>query len=95
LWQLDERIAYLSGDKPPPGIRAFRVLEHGHYTEKSLKSLLKTRGIGRLEILVRGLDVDPNTMRKRLKLSGSASATVVLTRIGSKPVFVLCEAERT
>ncbi|GGM80754.1 hypothetical protein GCM10011609_15790 [Lentzea pudingi] len=95
LWQLDERIAYLSGSEPPAGIRAFRVLEHGHYTEKSLKSLLKTRSIGRLEILVRGLDVDPNTMRKRLKLSGPGSATVVLTRIGSRPVFVLCEAERT
>lgn len=95
LWQLDERIAYLSGDTPPAGIRAFRVLEHAHYTEKSLKSLLKTRGIGRLEILVRGLDVDPNTLRKRLKLSGSAEATVVLTRIGSKPVFVLCAAQRT
>lgn len=95
LWQLDERIAYLSGSTPPPGIRAFRVLEHGHYTEKSLKSLLRTRSIGRLEILVRGLDVDPNTMRKRLKLSGPGSAAVVLTRIGSKPVFVLCEAERT
>lgn len=95
LWQLDERIAYLSGDVPPPGIRAFRVLDHGHYTEKSLKSLLKTRGIGRLEILVRGLDVDPNTLRKRLKLSGPSEATVVLTRVGSKPVFLLCEAERT
>ena len=39
--QLDERIAYLTGDTPPPGIRAFRVLEHGHYTEKSLKTLLR------------------------------------------------------
>ncbi|GAB2818095.1 THUMP-like domain-containing protein [Lentzea nigeriaca] len=95
LWQLDERIAYLSGDTPPAGIRAFRVLEHGHYTEKSLKSLLKTRGIGRLEILVRGLDVDPNTLRKRLKPAGSGEATVVLTRIGSRPVFALCEAQRT
>lgn len=95
LWQLDERIAYLSGSVPPPGIRAFRVLEHGHYTEKALKSLLRTRGIGRLEILVRGLDVDPNTLRKRLKLSGSAEASVVLTRVGAKPVMVLCRAERT
>lgn len=95
LWQLDERIAYLSGDTPPAGIRAFRVLEHGHYTEKALKSLLRARGIGRLEILVRGLDVDPNTLRKRLKLTGSAEATAVLTRIGSKPVFLLCQAERT
>ncbi|MDX8030840.1 class I SAM-dependent methyltransferase [Lentzea sp. BCCO 10_0856] len=95
LWQLDERIAYLSGDKPPAGVRAFRVLEHGHYTEKALKSLLKTRGVGRLEILVRGLDVDPNTLRKRLKLSGAAEASVVLTRVGSKPVFLLGQAERT
>ena len=95
LWQLDERIAYLSGSVPPPGIRAFRVLEHGHYTEKALKSLLRARGIGRLEILVRGLDVDPNTLRKRLKPTGSAEASVVLTRIGSKPVMVLCQAERT
>jgi THUMP domain-like len=95
LWQLDERIAYLSGDTPPAGIRAFRVLEHGHYTEKALKSLLKTRGIGRLEILVRGLDIDPNPLRKRLKLAGRDEATVVLTRVGSKPVFLLCLAERT
>ncbi len=95
LHQLDERIAYLSGDTPPQGIRAFRVLEHGHYTEKSLKSLLKTRGIGRLEILVRGLDIDPNTLRKRLKLAGRDEATVVLTRVGTKPVMVLCRAERT
>jgi hypothetical protein len=95
LWQLDERIAYLSGSVPPPGVRAFRVLEHGHYTEKALKSLLRSRGIGRLEILVRGLDIDPNTLRKRLKLTGSAEASVVLTRIGSRPVMVLCQAERT
>ena len=95
LWQLDERIAYLSGDTPPAGIRAFRVLEHGHYTEKALKSLLRTRGIGRLEILVRGLDIDPNTLRKRLKLAGPDEATAVLTRVGSKPVFLLCVAQRT
>lgn len=94
LWQLDERIAYLTGDTPPPGIRAFRVVEHGHYTEKSLRSLLRVHGVGRLEILVRGLDVDPNTLRKRLKLSGDAEASVVLTRIGNRPTALLCRAER-
>ncbi|TWP53529.1 class I SAM-dependent methyltransferase [Lentzea tibetensis] len=95
LWQLDERIAYLSGDTPPPGIRAFRVLEHAHYTEKALRTSLRAHGIGRLEILVRGLDVDPNTLRKRLKLAGPDEATVVLTRIGSRPTAVLCRATRT
>ncbi|NIH87549.1 THUMP-like domain-containing protein [Amycolatopsis granulosa] len=94
LWQLDERIAYLTGHTPPPGVRAFRVAEHGHYQEKSLRTLLRARGVGRLEILVRGLDVDPDALRKRLKLTGAEEATVVLTRIGRTPHFFLCRAER-
>ncbi|HEU5470111.1 MAG TPA: class I SAM-dependent methyltransferase [Actinophytocola sp.] len=95
LGQLDERIAYLTGDTPPPGIRAFRVLEHGHYTEKALRAALRRLGIGRLEILVRGLDVDPNRLRPRLRLSGTAEASVVLTRVGRTPTAFLCRAERT
>jgi hypothetical protein len=95
LGQLDERIAYLTGDQPPPGVRAFKVFEHGHYSEKSLRTVLRKHDIGRLEILVRGLDVDPNTLRRRLKLSGTEEATVVLTRIGQGPVALLCHAERT
>ena len=92
LWQLDERIAYLSGDAPPPGIRAFRVLEDGRYSEKDAARAAAGPGVGRLEILVRGLDVDPNTLRPRLKLKGPNEATVVLTRVGRTPVAYLCEA---
>ncbi|MFI9010257.1 class I SAM-dependent methyltransferase [Actinosynnema sp. NPDC053489] len=95
LAQLDERIAYLTGPVPPPGVRAFRVVEHGHYSEKALRSVLRAHDVGRLEILVRGLDVDPNALRPRLKLSGSGSATVALTRIGRRPVYLLARAERT
>jgi hypothetical protein len=94
LGQLDERIAYLTGDSPPPGIRAFRILEHGHYTEKSLRAVLRGRGVGRVEILVRGLDIDPNKLRPRLKLSGAEEASVVLTRIGRIPVMFVCRSER-
>ncbi|GAA1274253.1 THUMP-like domain-containing protein [Saccharothrix xinjiangensis] len=95
LAQLDERIAYLTGPTPPPGVRAFRVVEHGHHSEKTLRQVLRAHDVGRLEILVRGLDVDPNTLRRRLKLTGSGEATVVLTRVGSRPVYLLCRAERT
>jgi hypothetical protein len=90
--QLDERIAYLTGDGKPPDTRAFRVLEHGHYTEKSLRQTLRRRGVGKLEILVRGLDVDPNTLRPRLKLAGTESATVVLTRVGRTPMAYVASA---
>jgi hypothetical protein len=95
LGQLDPRIAYLTGDAPPPGIRAFRVLEHGKYSEKALRATLRARSVGTLEILVRGLDVDPNTLRRRLKLAGETSATVVLTRVGDTPTAIVCEAVRT
>jgi hypothetical protein len=92
LWQLDERIAYLTGHEPPPGVRAFRILEHGPYQEKALRAVLKRHEVGRLEILIRGLDVDPDALRRRLKPRGGNEATVVLTRIGRSPVAFLCRA---
>ncbi|MBQ6640068.1 MAG: class I SAM-dependent methyltransferase, partial [Saccharopolyspora sp.] len=95
LAQLDPRIAYLTGDRPPPGVRAFRVLDHGRYSEKTLRSLLRRHDVGRLEIMVRGVDIDPDALRRKLKPRGAAEATVVLTRIGSTPFAYLCRAERT
>ncbi|WP_116198838.1 class I SAM-dependent methyltransferase [Amycolatopsis circi] len=94
LWQLDERIAYLTGDTPPPGVRAFRVLEQLPYREKALGQALKKLEVGRLEILVRGLDVDPDALRRKLKPRGHEESTVVLTRIGRSPVAFVCRAER-
>ncbi|RZQ59587.1 THUMP-like domain-containing protein [Amycolatopsis suaedae] len=93
LWQLDERIAYLTGDTPPPGVRAFRVLDHGPYREKSLRATLRAHDVGSLEILVRGVDVDPDALRRRLKPRGATPATVVLTRVGRSPMAYLCRAE--
>ena len=92
LWRLDEHLAYLSGDERPPGVRAFRVLEHGRYDEKTLRRTLAARGVGRVEILVRGLDVDPNTLRPRLRLRGDAEVTVVLARLAAGPEAFVCEA---
>ena len=61
---------------------------------RCLRALLRAHEVGRLEILVRGLDIDPDALRKRLKLKGSEEASVVLTRIGSTPHFFFCRAER-
>lgn len=95
LGQLDPRIAFLTGDAPVPGTRAFRVLDHGPYREKSLRSALREHDVGSLEILVRGVDVDPDALRKRLKPRGSRPATVVLTRIGDVATACVCRAEWT
>ncbi len=83
LWQLDPDIAYLSGDRLPPGVRGFEVLEQLTYGERRLRRALAVRDVGAVEILVRGVDVDPDALRARLKLRGSGQLSVVLTRIGS------------
>ncbi|SFS37866.1 THUMP-like domain-containing protein [Saccharopolyspora flava] len=95
LVQLDPRIAYLTGDVPPPGVRAFRVVEHGRFNEKALRTLLRKHDVGRLEILVRGVDVDPDALRRRLKPKGAQEASVVITRVGDQAMAYLCRAERT
>ncbi len=83
LWQLDADIAYLSGDRLPAGVRGFEVLDTLPYHERRLRQALSDRGVGAVEILVRGLDVDPDVLRSRLRLRGSSQVTVILTRLGS------------
>jgi hypothetical protein len=83
LWQLDPNIAYLSGDELPPGVRGFEVLQQLPFDERRLRQALAVLDCGALEILVRGVDVDPDALRRRLALRGSRSLTVVITRVGS------------
>ncbi|MFW0792618.1 class I SAM-dependent methyltransferase [Gordonia sp. CPCC 205515] len=94
LWQLDPQIAYLTGAAVPAGERGFRVLEVTGTGERELRKVLAARDCGRLEILVRGIDVDPDRLRKRLKLKGSQALTLVLTRIGRKGVGIVCDEGR-
>ena len=91
LGLLDPRIAYLTGDSVPLGERGFRIIEQVGVAEKALRKALGAQDCGTLEILVRGLDVDPDQLRKRLKLKGSRPLTLILTRLGRKGVGFLCE----
>lgn len=91
LWQLDPKIAYLTGDAVPAGVRGFAVLEQIPMKEKALRKALAARDCGSLEILVRGVDVDPDELRKRLRLKGGAPLSLVITRIGSRGVAFICE----
>jgi len=82
LWQLDPEIAYLTGDRLPPGVRGFEILEQVPMREKTLRAALGAHGCGSLEILVRGVDVDPDALRRRLRPAGAEHMAVVITRIG-------------
>lgn len=83
LWQLDPDIAYLSGDRLPDGVRGFEVLDQLAFSERHLRQALSALGAGAVEIRVRGVEVDPDALRARLRLRGLAHTTVVIARLGS------------
>ncbi|RYB95708.1 class I SAM-dependent methyltransferase [Nocardioides oleivorans] len=90
---VDEHIAYVTGDASfrTPFARGYRVVEHLPYREKQLKAALHERGIGRLTIKKRGVQVVPEELRKRLALKGDNEATVVLTRVAGQGTALLVE----
>src|SRR6187431_2283697 len=90
---LDERIAYLTSDAAltSPFVQSFRVREELPADTRGLAKALRERGIGRLEIKKRGVDVDPAVLRKELKLRGDGSATLIVTRVGAKRLAVLAD----
>lgn len=92
LWQLDPQIAYLTGDTVPAGMRGFRIEGRFELREKTLRQELARRDCGSLEILIRGVDVDPDALRKKLKQRGSTPYTLVITRIGRAGVVFVCRA---
>lgn len=98
LWQLDPDIAYLTGDRLPDGVRGFEIIETLPMREKSLRQALSAHDCGPLEILVRGVDVDPDALRRRLRPAGSQALSTVIARVGrgrdAKSVAFICRASR-
>ncbi|MCW2758255.1 MAG: class SAM-dependent methyltransferase, partial [Nocardioidaceae bacterium] len=90
---LDEHIAYVTSDiaVTTPFARAYRVREEVPFREKPLKAALRERGIGRLTIKKRGVDVVPEQLRPRLALRGDNEATLVLTRVGDHRLALLVD----
>ncbi|MEZ2189540.1 SAM-dependent methyltransferase [Corynebacterium sp. CCM 9204] len=93
LWMLDDRIAHLTGDRVPVGKTGFPFIEQ--VPLKRLRTALRNHGGGTLEILVRGVDIDPDKLRRSLKLTGDRPMTVVITRIGSSGVALVCGQRTT
>jgi hypothetical protein len=92
-------IAYLVSDavgedaQATPFARAFRVREVFPFALKRLNRRLAELGIGQVEIKKRGFPVEPEEMRRRLKLAGSGRAVVFLTRRGDEHWVILGERE--
>ena len=83
---VDPQIAYVtgpSGDHSPYAV-GYEVLEELPFAEKKLRAALRERNIGRLTIKKRGVGIVPEQLRKKLALSGSDEATIVVTRVAGR-----------
>ncbi|HCT75284.1 MAG TPA: SAM-dependent methyltransferase [Micromonosporaceae bacterium] len=90
----DPTIAYIWSDRPTrtPFGRCFEVDEVLPFSLKRLRAALRTREVGRLEILKRGSALDVNTLRKELRLSGTREMSLILTRVKGAPVAVIARS---
>ena len=83
---LDRTIAYVTGDKlvRTPLATAYAVEDVFGFQLKSLRTWLRDRGVGKLTIKKRGTAVEPEQLRRQLRLDGDEEATIVLTRVAGR-----------
>ena len=93
-WLLDDTIAYVAADQPVPTPfgKWYRVLETLPFGLKPLRERLRTYDAGMLVVKKRGTAVQPDTLRRQLKLTGSREMTVVLTRSAGRQICLIVES---
>ncbi len=90
---LDPMIAYVTTDEPlrSPFARSYAVHAVLPWGLKRLRSYLRERGVGRVTVKRRGSPVEPEELRRALRLDGDGEATVVLTRRGDERIVLVCD----
>jgi SAM-dependent methyltransferase len=88
---VDPTIAYVTADRlvPTAFLTAYEVTDVLPFGLKPLRALLRARGVGRLTVKKRGSAVEPEALRRQLRLHGPAEATVVLTRVAGAPTMLV------
>lgn len=96
LAAVEANIPYLTTDDlldvpilDDPMLVRFEVVEVLPFDKKRLKAALRARGAGRLEIKKRGVDVEPETLRKQLAADGDEQLTLIVTRHAQKTIAIL------
>jgi SAM-dependent methyltransferase len=91
----DPDIAYVYTDTPvdTPFGRRLEITDVLPFSLKRLRTLLRERGVGRLEIRKRGSALEPEQLRKDLRLAGPNGASLVLTRVANAPTVLICAAQ--
>lgn len=90
----DSQIAWLVSKQrlSHPLAAAFRIWEIDNFSLKRLQKRLNALGIGTVEIKKRGFAMEPEELRKRIKLNKSKkNAVIFLTRLQDRPLYLLGE----
>jgi hypothetical protein len=84
LTTVSDGIAYLTSDNltQSPWLKAYELIENLPLDEGAIRKALAARGIGKLEIKKRGVDITPEQLRPKLKLKGESAASLILTKVG-------------
>ncbi len=92
-WPVDASVIYLSADEYSPGplARAWRVWGWMPLHAGRLREYLRGRGVGRVSVSRRGVPCDPDDLVRKLKLSGDAAATLVLTPVLGRACVAVCD----
>jgi THUMP domain-like len=90
---VDPTIAYLTSDARAgsPWVASYRVDEVLPFNLKKLRALLRERGVGRVVVKKRGSAIEPETLARQLRGTGSGTATVVVTRVAGYPTALVCD----
>ncbi|MFI8435056.1 methyltransferase domain-containing protein [Streptomyces sp. NPDC079020] len=88
---IDETIAYITSDTAytSPYTTAYEITDRLPFGMKKLKALLREREVGVLTVKKRGSAVEPEELRRRMKLQGPHAATVFLTRVAGAPTMLI------
>ena len=65
-----------------PRLDPFEVQSVLPFDQKQLKAWCREHQIGRLEVKKRGVELDPEMLRKAIIADGDAAATLILTLVG-------------
>jgi SAM-dependent methyltransferase len=90
---VDRTIAYVTADRlvATPYAAAYEVTDVLPFGVKRLRAVLRERGVGIVTVKKRGSAVEPEQLRRRLRLHGDGSAVVVLTRVAGAPTVLLAQ----
>ncbi len=89
---VDPAIAYVTSDAllPTPFATPYDVVEVLPFQLKRLRKVLVDSGVGRVVVKKRGSAIEPEELRRRLRLPGGGEERVVfLTRVAGAPIVLL------